>query len=140
VSISRRSSTSPVLNSYNLRCQGCWVDVDKPQVKIDLDKLNRDRERRREHGNSSFGILGGEPFLHPDLFDFLAQHPDCFFQIFTNGQLITPKKARLLRLIGNSTPLVSIRRGYDRFRRAPGQQGRLRRTLRDCRIAWMKRL
>jgi len=97
-----------ILNSCNLRCQGCWVDVDKPQVKIDLDRLNRIVNDAREHGNSFFGILGGEPFLHPDLFDFLAQHPDCFFQVFTNGQLITAKKARLLRLIGNATPLVSI--------------------------------
>jgi MoaA/NifB/PqqE/SkfB family radical SAM enzyme len=97
-----------VLNSCNLRCQGCWVDVDKPQVKIDLDRLNRIVNDAREHGNSFFGILGGEPFLHPDLFDFLAQHPDCFFQIFTNGQLITPKKAGLLRKIANATPLISI--------------------------------
>ena len=97
-----------VLNSCNLRCQGCWVDVDKPQVKIDLDRLNRIVNDAREHGNSFFGILGGEPFLHPDIFDFLAQHPDCFFQIFTNGQLITAKKAKMLRQIGNATPLVSI--------------------------------
>ncbi|MEZ5303374.1 MAG: radical SAM/SPASM domain-containing protein [Verrucomicrobiales bacterium] len=31
-----------------------------------------------------------------------------FFQIFTNGQLITAKAARHLRLLGNATPLVSI--------------------------------
>ena len=29
-----------ILNSCNLRCQGCWVDVDKPQVKLELDELN----------------------------------------------------------------------------------------------------
>ncbi|MEM1297550.1 MAG: radical SAM protein [Verrucomicrobiota bacterium] len=97
-----------ILNSCNLRCQGCWVDVDKPQVKINLDSLNQIVNDAREHGNSFFGILGGEPFLHPELFDFLAQHPDCFFQVFTNGQMITPKKARLLRKVANATPLVSI--------------------------------
>tara|TARA_R110002096_G_scaffold16106_20_gene55084 strand:- start:1081 stop:2289 length:1209 start_codon:yes stop_codon:yes gene_type:complete len=97
-----------ILNSCNLRCQGCWVDVDKPQVKINLDELNRIVNDAREHGNSFFGILGGEPFMHPELFDFLAQHPDCFFQVFTNGQLITPKNARLLRKVANATPLISI--------------------------------
>ena len=97
-----------ILNSCNLRCQGCWVDVDKPQVKIELDQLNRLVNDAKAHGNSFFGILGGEPFMHPELFDFLAQHPDCFFQVFTNGQLITEKVARQLRQLSNVTPLVSI--------------------------------
>lgn len=97
-----------ILNSCNLRCQGCWVDVDKPQVKINLDELNQIVNDAREHGNSFFGVLGGEPFMHPELFDFLAQHPDCFFQVFTNGQMITAKNARLLRKVGNATPLISI--------------------------------
>lgn len=97
-----------VLNSCNLRCQGCWVDVDKPQTKISLDELNRIVNDAKEHGNSFFGILGGEPFLHTELFDFLAHHPDCFFQIFTNGQMITPKKAATLRKLANATPLISI--------------------------------
>ncbi|MDG2123660.1 MAG: radical SAM protein, partial [Verrucomicrobiales bacterium] len=86
-----------ILNSCNLRCQGCWVDVDKPMVKIDLDRLNRLVNQAKDKGNAFFGILGGEPFMHPELFDFLAQHPDASFQVFTNGQLITAKKARMLR-------------------------------------------
>ncbi len=97
-----------ILNSCNLRCQGCWVDVDKPEVKIDLDALHRTVRDAQAHGNAFFGILGGEPFLHDGLLDFLAEHPDCFFQIFTNGQLITEKTARRLRALGNATPLISI--------------------------------
>jgi len=97
-----------ILNSCNLKCQGCWVDVDKPREAIELDTLNRLINDAREHGNRFFGLLGGEPFMHPELFDLLAQHPDCYFQIFTNGQLITAKKAKLLRQLGNATPLVSI--------------------------------
>src|SRR5690606_31430324 len=61
-----------ILNSCNLRCQGCWVDVDKPQVKIEIESLNRMVNEAKAHGNSFFGILGGEPFLHPELLDFLA--------------------------------------------------------------------
>ncbi len=97
-----------ILNSCNLRCQGCWVDVDKPREAIDLDDLNRIINDAREHGNRFFGILGGEPFMHPQLIELIAQHPDCYFQIFTNGQLITDKKARQLRELGNATPLISI--------------------------------
>lgn len=97
-----------ILNSCNLRCQGCWVDVDKPQVKLELDELNRIVTDAKEHGNAFFGILGGEPFLHTELFDFLEAHPDCFFQVFTNGQMITEKNAKRLRRLGNVTPLISI--------------------------------
>ncbi len=96
-----------ILNSCNLRCQGCWVDVEEKDA-IDLDLLNRTIADARRHGNAFFGILGGEPFLHPQLLDLLAAHPDCYFQVFTNGQLITEKTAKRLRELGNVTPLISI--------------------------------
>jgi hypothetical protein len=46
--------------------------------------------------------------MHPGLLDLLAAHPDCYFQVFTNGQFITEKVAARLREIGNATPLISI--------------------------------
>ncbi len=97
-----------ILNSCNLRCQGCWVDVSAPRVEIDLNTLNRTINDAKEHGNAFFGILGGEPFMHSQFFEILEAHPDCYFQIFTNGQFITPKVAERLRAVGNATPLVSI--------------------------------
>lgn len=119
-----------VLNTCNLRCQGCWVDVDKPQVKIELDQLNKIVNDAKAHGNSFFGILGGEPFMYPELFDFLAEHPDCFFQIFTNGQLITADKAKKLRQLGNATPLVSIEGNEIVSNERRGADDVYRRTLR----------
>ena len=97
-----------ILNSCNLRCQGCWVDVEAERTQIDLETLNRTINEAKAHGNAFFGILGGEPFMHPELLDLLASHPDCYFQVFTNGQFITPKVAKALRSIGNATPLISI--------------------------------
>ena len=97
-----------IINSCQLRCQGCWVDVESPRQMMDLDTLNRVVGDAKKRGNSYFGILGGEPFLHPNLLELLAAHPDCYFQIFTNGQLITDSVARELRRLGNATPLVSI--------------------------------
>ena len=94
-------------NTCNLRCQGCWVDVEEKD-SIDLDTLNRTITDAKKHGNAFFGILGGEPFMHPQLLELLAAHPDCYFQVFTNGQFITEKVARSLREIGNVTPLISI--------------------------------
>jgi MoaA/NifB/PqqE/SkfB family radical SAM enzyme len=96
-----------IINSCNLRCQGCWVDVEEKDV-IDLETLSRTVSDAKRHGNAFFGILGGEPFMHPQLLDLLSAHPDCYFQIFTNGQFITDKIARRLRELGNVTPLISI--------------------------------
>src|SRR6266702_7125208 len=96
-----------IINSCNLRCQGCWVDVEDKDA-IDFDALNRTNTNAKQHGNAFFGILGGEPFMHPHLMDMLAAHPDCYFQLFTNGQFITGKVAERLRQLGNATPLISI--------------------------------
>jgi len=97
-----------VINSCQLRCQGCWVDVSSKRQMIELADMNRIINDAKKHGNSFFGILGGEPFMHPQLFEILAAHPDCYFQIFTNGQLITDEVAKRLRKLGNATPLISI--------------------------------
>lgn len=97
-----------VLNSCNLRCQGCWVDVAAKQEKIEAEQLHRLIREASEAGNSFFGILGGEPFMYKGLLDILAKHPDCYFQIFTNGQFITDEVAKKMRKMGNVTPLISI--------------------------------
>jgi len=97
-----------IINSCNLRCQGCWVDVAAPQHKIDLDALCGVIEESKAMGNSVFGILGGEPFMHSELLQLLEAHPDCYFQIFTNGHFITDEVARELRRLGNANPLVSV--------------------------------
>jgi len=97
-----------LINSCQLRCQGCWVDVASPRQMIELDDMNRIINDAKKHGNSFFGLLGGEPFMHPNLFDILEAHPDCYFQIFTNGHLISDEVGQRLRRVGNATVLVSI--------------------------------
>lgn len=119
-----------ILNSCNLRCQGCWVDVDKPRESLKLDELNKIVNDAKRHGNAFFGILGGEPFMHPELFDFLGTHPDCYFQVFTNGQMITEKAAQTLRKLGNATPLVSVEGTATVSNERRGGKDVLNRTLR----------
>ena len=97
-----------VISGCQLRCQGCWVDVDKPSKSIAIADLNQLINDAKRHGNSYFGILGGEPFLYPHLIELFETHPDCYFQVFTNGQLITDAVAKELRRVGNVTPLISI--------------------------------
>ncbi|MEZ6104594.1 MAG: radical SAM/SPASM domain-containing protein [Pirellulaceae bacterium] len=97
-----------IINSCNLRCQGCWVDVAHKQKKIELDALDRMIREAKAMGNSFFGLLGGEPFMHKELLELLGRHPDAYFQVFTNGHFITPEVAQKLRRLGNVTPLVSV--------------------------------
>ncbi len=97
-----------IINSCNLRCQGCWVDVAAKQEKIDADAMHALIAEAKAYGNSFFGILGGEPFMHPELLDIIEAHPDCYFQVFTNGQFITDEVAKRMRRAGNVTPLISI--------------------------------
>lgn len=97
-----------IINSCNLRCQGCWVDVAAPQHKIEAEAMDKLIGEAKAMGNSFFGILGGEPFMHKDLLAILGNHPDCYFQVFTNGHYITDEVAKELRRIGNVTPLFSV--------------------------------
>ena len=97
-----------IINSCNLRCQGCWVDVAAKQEAIDVDAMNEMINEAKAMGNSFFGILGGEPFMHPGLLDILSAHPDAYFQVFTNGHFIDDKMAAELRRLGNVTPLISV--------------------------------
>jgi MoaA/NifB/PqqE/SkfB family radical SAM enzyme len=97
-----------VINSCNLRCQGCWVDVAAKQETIKPDAMHRLIREAQAMGNVFFGIVGGEPFMHPQLLEILEAHPDCYFQVFTNGQFITDETAKRLRSLGNVTPLISV--------------------------------
>jgi MoaA/NifB/PqqE/SkfB family radical SAM enzyme len=97
-----------IINSCNLRCQGCWVDVSAKMEAMQPAAFHKLVRESQEMGNVFFGIVGGEPFMHPQLFDLLEPHPGCYFQVFTNGQFITDDKAKRLRALGNVTPLISV--------------------------------
>ncbi len=97
-----------IINTCNLRCQGCWVDVAHKQQTISPAAFHQLVREARQMGNVFFGIVGGEPFMHPQLLDMLAEHPDCYFQIFTNGHFITPERAKRMWQLGNITPLISV--------------------------------
>ena len=124
-----------ITNSCNLRCQGCWVDVDKPQHLISFDDMNNLINNAKQHGNSFFGILGGEPFMHPDLIRILKAHPDCFFQIFTNGHYITDQMASQLHEAGNATPLISVEGTASISDTRRGRANVLNRTLEGIRAS-----
>ncbi|MFM8323971.1 MAG: radical SAM protein, partial [Pirellulaceae bacterium] len=124
-----------ILNTCNLRCQGCWVDVAAKQTKIDLETADRTIRQAKEMGNAFFGILGGEPFLHKELLDLIERHPDAYFQVFTNGHFIDQATAKRLRQLGNVTPLISVEGTEIVSDQRRGKDGVLSKTmegLRNC--------
>ncbi|HRE99360.1 MAG TPA: radical SAM protein [Pirellulaceae bacterium] len=124
-----------IINSCNLRCQGCWVDVAHKQQKIEIDALDRMITEAKRMGNSFFGLLGGEPFMHKELLDLLDRHRDAYFQVFTNGHFITPEVAARLRKAGNVTPLISVEGTSLISDQRRGRSGVLDKTfegLRNC--------
>jgi MoaA/NifB/PqqE/SkfB family radical SAM enzyme len=118
-----------VINSCNLRCQGCWVDVSAKQSRIEPAAMNRLIGQAKAMGNSFFGILGGEPFMHPEMLEILGSHRDCYFQVFTNGHFITDDVARKLRELGNVTPLVSVEGNEIVSDERRGKEGVLSKTM-----------
>src|SRR5947209_11424311 len=118
-----------VINSCNLRCQGCWVDVAAKQETISPEAFAKLVREARQMGNVFFGIVGGEPFMHPKLFELLAPHRDCYFQVFTNGQFITDEKAKRLRQLGNVSPLISVEGTEIVSDERRGRAGVLSRTM-----------
>jgi MoaA/NifB/PqqE/SkfB family radical SAM enzyme len=97
-----------VTNRCNLSCQGCWVTSEGCPAELSPETIDRLIAECRPLGARFFGILGGEPLLHRGLMEVLGKHRDCYFQVFTNGQLLTRDVAREFRRLGNVTPLVSI--------------------------------
>ncbi len=95
-------------NQCNFSCKGCWVSTQRPTVEIPPEKLNNIIEECKRNGSYFFGLLGGETLLYKDLFAVMAKHPDCYFQIFTNGSLLTRDVARQMKELGNVTPIISI--------------------------------
>lgn len=126
-----------VTEACNLACAGCWVSKGgkKSLTTVQLDGII---SQSKSQGSYFFGILGGEPLMYRGLFDVLAKHPDCYFQLFTNATLLTPQLAERMKRLGNVTPLISIeglREESDRRRGGDDVYGRTLNGLRACREA-----
>ncbi len=102
-----------VTDDCNLNCQGCWVTGKKTNASMDPEMLDSIITQSKEKGSYFFGILGGEPLMYKPLFEVFRKHSDCYFQLFTNGTLLTPSIAGQLRKLANVTPLISFEGDQD---------------------------
>ena len=97
-----------ITNSCNLKCQGCWITQTQPPLELTIDQIEDVITECKKKGSFFFGILGGEPLLYPKLFEIFERHPEAYFQLFTNGTLLSYEVAARLRKLGNVTPLISV--------------------------------
>ncbi|MBS2099150.1 radical SAM protein [Carboxylicivirga linearis] len=96
-----------VTETCNLSCSGCWV-TPGGKKSLSLEQLDGIITESKKKGSYFFGILGGEPLLYKGLFSIFEKHSDCYFQLFTNGMILTEEVAFKMKKLGNITPLISI--------------------------------
>lgn len=97
-----------ITNDCNLKCQGCWVTLNGNRTYLPQEKIHAIIEAGKKQGSYFYGMLGGEPLMYKGLTGIFEKHPDCYFQLFTNGTLFTDSLAAKLRKSGNVSPLFSF--------------------------------
>ena len=96
----------------NLRCKGCYTLGQQRHPGLEYDLVKKILKQAEELGIYFITILGGEPFVYPELFQMLEEHPNIFFQVYTNGTLIDEETARRISDLGNVAIVVSCE-GYE---------------------------
>ncbi|MDY0168216.1 MAG: radical SAM protein [Thermoguttaceae bacterium] len=95
-------------HACNLRCNGCWIQTRETPKQLPLDDVHRLIEAGKRQKAYFYTLLGGEPMIYPQLWDIVQAHPECYFQVITNGMFFDAANVDRIRRFGNVTPLVSI--------------------------------
>jgi MoaA/NifB/PqqE/SkfB family radical SAM enzyme len=112
----------------NNNCRHCWLRIpadDKEKRKeLSFKEIKRIVNEAKEMGCSKWRFSGGEPMLRPDfpeIFDCITRG-SLTYSINTNGTLITPRIARLLKRPGaKMIALYGATAGvHDHITRSPG--------------------
>ncbi len=126
----------------NLQCNGCYAGSTlADRSTLDYEVLTRLLKEKRQEWGSHFSVIsGGEPLTYRSrgrqMLDVVAEHPDEFFMMYTNGTLITEAVAERMAQLGNISPAISVEgweaetdeyRGAGVFRKITEAMERLRR-------------
>jgi MoaA/NifB/PqqE/SkfB family radical SAM enzyme len=112
----------------NNNCRHCWLrirpDSRERQRELDRDEIKDLVGEARAMGCRQWSLSGGEPMLRPDfpdVFDYITRKA-AGYTINTNGTLITPYIARLMRRKGSKlVALYGATAGvHDHVTRNPG--------------------
>ena len=112
----------------NNRCRHCWLwtaDTAEEQAReLSADDWREVVDQSRALGTQEWAISGGEPMLRPDfseIFDYVTSKA-ARYSLNTNGTLITPHLAQLLRRKGSKMIALygATESVHDRITRSPG--------------------
>ncbi len=98
---------SPIM-TCNLKCYGCYANSYAKDVGLTVETLSDVIRQCKELGMYFITISGGEPFFMKGIMDVFAEHDDVYFQVYTNGTLITDERAKRLVELGNVMPCISV--------------------------------
>lgn len=121
----------------NFDCRHCWVRIPPgaPEKRDELtfEEIRDVVDQARALGCREWSISGGEPMLRPDfaeIFDYLTSRATGY-SLNTNGTLITPAIARLLRRKGNKMVALygATAEVCDHVTRTPGSFERTMRAF-----------
>jgi MoaA/NifB/PqqE/SkfB family radical SAM enzyme len=112
----------------NNNCRHCWVSLpansSERENELTFDQITRIVDEARAMGCRKWAISGGEPMVRPDfaeIFDYLTRK-SVSYSLNTNGTLITPRIARLMKRKG--TKMVALYGAtaevHDHITRTPG--------------------
>ncbi len=101
---------SPTLRC-NLRCKGCYTLGYGRKPELPIEVVDRLLDECEELGIYFVTILGGEPLIYPYLFTMIERHPSIFFQVYSNGTLMTKEYAQRFAELGNVAVVLSIEGG-----------------------------
>jgi MoaA/NifB/PqqE/SkfB family radical SAM enzyme len=115
----------------NLNCYGCYSGEYSREQDLPFSLMDRVVREGKEMGIYFVVISGGEPFLHPHLFDLMAAHPDVAFMIYTHGGLLDERRIQRMVELGNMLPCISVE-GFEEetdARRGRGHYGKITKAM-----------
>ncbi|MDO5579704.1 MAG: radical SAM protein [Planctomycetia bacterium] len=125
-------------NACSLACRGCWNHRDQPE-SLEPEDVERTIRTCAEQSAWFHTFLGGEPLMYPKIWEIIQNHPECYFQIITNAQILDADAIDKIREAGNITPLVSID-GFAESNDARRGEGTFRKAADACRELQKNRL
>jgi len=134
-----------ITRTCNLKCVHCYNDsgVGKPSNEVTTAKAKEVLDDLAQFGAPSVLFSGGEPQMRPDLFELIeyAVGQGLRAVISTNGTLIAPDKAQLIKDLGVSYVGISLD-GMgpvnDKFRGVEGAFERTVAGIRNCQQAGVR--
>ncbi len=98
----------------NLRCRHCWIvpkyqSGDRSYPALEMDLFRSIIQQAKPLGLSGVKLTGGEPLLHPDIYEMLdvIRSEEIGLTVETNGVLCTPGLAKKMKATCEN-PFVSV--------------------------------